>query len=204
MSACLLPKLSICVREGATNRIPIRFETDELVWVPIAGLSQTAPLEVITTVPHNCPDDWPVAITGVRRPREINAEMPLKDRAFNRAKRVSAEALQFNKIDGSVLSAYGGGGHIVFYKPFDYAPWPEARMEVKDRVGGNTLAYYSTDDNTLVFDPANDTFWVEPGDTFGFSKGVFDIEFFNSGAVRAMCSVDSEFIVLPEITTGHP
>lgn len=203
--ACNLPKLSICVREGATNRIPLRFEVDELVWVPIANITQTAPLEVETTVPHNCPDEWGVAITGVRRPREINAEMPLKDRSFNRAKRTDVDKLVFNKIDGSVLAPYGGGGHVVFYKPLDLTTFSEARLEVKDRVGGTQLAYYSTEDNTLVFDPVNNTFWVEPGDTFGFSKGVFDLEFVNPGGeVRAMCSVDSTFIVLPEITTGHP
>lgn len=198
MSACNLPKLKVCVNRRTTNRIPLRWETDELVWVPIASLSQTAPLEVVTQVAHGCPDEWPAVITGVRRPREVNASMPPKNRDFWRVKRLDAETVAFNRLDGSVLASYSGGGHLVFYKPFDYSPWSEALMIVRDRVGGNELATYSTDDNSLVFDPGNDSLWLEPGSEFAFNSGVFELKLRNpSGEKRAMCRADSEFIVTP-------
>jgi len=205
--ACALQKLELCIRKGSTVRIPVRVETDELVWKPITAISQTAPV-TLTVMSHGCPDEWLAAVTGVKQPREINAPLPLKDSGFRRVKAVDSDTVSFNRVDGSVLRPYTSGGHLVYYKPLDLDQYVEARMDVRTKVGGELLATFTTDDDSLELDNVNRVLWINSAAVLTaaktYIKGVFDIELINGGGdVRAICSADSTITIQPEITTSH-
>lgn len=204
--ACELIKLDLCIRKGDTVRIPLRIETDLMTWAPITAITQTAPVQ-ITAVAHGLPEEWKAAVVGVRGMKEINADSLELSSAFKRATVVDVDTVEFNHIDASVFKPYVSGGHLVYYTPLDLTIYTEARMEVKDKVGGTQLAMFSTDDTTLELDNVNRTLWINMPATdsaaLDFTQGVFDIELITGGGdVRAICSAESTLKVLPEVTTG--
>jgi hypothetical protein len=208
--SCSLQKLDLCIRKGATVELPIRIESGNLGYAAISAVAQSAPAR-ITAAEHGIPDGWRVAVVNVAGMTEINAEVSRpgatpKDSAFVRVTRVDDDTLDLNSVNAAGFRAYKSGGQVVFWQPLDLTQYEGARMEVKNKVGGNRLAFWSTADNTLDLDQVNQCLWLKLSDEetaeIEWASGVFDIELLRSGGeVDALCSADSTITVLPEVTT---
>jgi hypothetical protein len=203
--ACELAELDLCIRKGDTIRIPLRIETDLMTWAPITDIDQSAPVR-ITAVDHGLPDEWKAAVVGVKGMKEINADSLALSSAFTRVTVIDDDTIEFNHINAAVFKPYISGGHLVYYTPFDFTIYTGARMQVKDKVGGDELALFTTDDDTLELDNTNKILWINmtaaDSAALDFKTAVFDIELVaGSGAVRAICSSSSTITLLSEITT---
>jgi len=212
----ILQKLSLEVRRGATNDVPIRVESSKWGYASISAMSQSAPLRV-TAAGHGIPDGWRAAVMNATGGMtSLNATSnPPRDSDLRPVVRVDADTVEFNAVNAAGLKAYAGGGQLAFRVPVDLSAYTHARMEVKTEVGGDRLALFATaggvseaTDGALEIDVANDALRLQltPAQAalLVFDSGVFDIELIRAnGDVRPLCTADSEFVVLPETTTAE-
>lgn len=203
---CNLQKLELCVRRGASVAIPIRVESDVLVYAPISNITQGAPA-TITAALHGALDGWMGAVTGVKGMTEINASrIPPKETEFRRMTVADANTVSFNTLVTADFRPYKSGGYLVYHLPLDLSAFVDARMEVKDKVGGTQLALFTVANGKLEVDQSTRSVWLRltADEELVFDEGVFDIELVTgSGQVVPICSAESTLTVSPEVTTDH-
>lgn len=202
-----MEKLSIEVRRGATATIPLRLETDTLIFKQITGMTQGAPLEV-TVQAHNLPPVWRV---GFQNTPWVDMNTAWDDVTSLSLRLVSVKdgnTIQVVGLNSSSFTPYTSGGQVFFYMPMDLSGYVSARMDVKTRPGGALLASYSTQEGSLYLDNVNKALAIKllPSDTAALRPGKwsFDVELKAAdGAVVAICSPESTITVLQEVTTSE-
>lgn len=202
-----LPKLTVQARLGASTDAALRLETGELRFVAISGMSKTAPLRV-TATSHGIPDLWYAAVVDARGMTEMNADdsNKLRDSDFRQLTVIDANTVDFLEVSSASFKTYTGGGYLAFYVPMDLSGHTSARMDIKRRVGGDIELALNTTDGTLEIEAAANTVWIRlsAADIAALParEYVFDIELISATAIDAICSAESVFEVLPEVTTS--
>lgn len=202
----MLEKLELTIRRGETVALPIRVESDTVVYKAISAIAQSAPVRV-TSAAHGLPDGWRAAVANVKGMTELNATgNPPKDSELRRVTVVDPNTVEFNALNAAGFKPYVSGGQLVYYKPFVLTGYTSAKLQVKDKVGGSVLLTLSTLTGELEIDTARNAVWIKLSATASasltFRKGVFDIELRDeAGVVAPLCSADSVLIVQPEVTT---
>lgn len=200
-----LQKLELKVRRGSSVALPIRVMTSEIVWKPITGIAQSAPMRV-TCASHGLPNQWPCGIVGVQGMRNVNVAMPLSDKTFKPATVVDQDTFEYNDVNSAGYPEYVSGGHVAYYRPLDLTQYASARMDIKGAVADSSPAFQFTSANgKLVMSAANEMIELRltPAESklLTLDRYVFDVELVTAtGDVRAICSADSTIVVLPEVT----
>lgn len=203
----ILPKLTLAARLGASADIALRLETGELRFTPITGMAKTAPLRV-TAVGHGSPDLWYAAVVDAGGMKELNASDSnnLRDSDFHQLTVIGVDTVDFIDVSAARFKTYTSGGYLAYFVPMVLSGYTSARMDIKKRVGGAVELALSTTAGTLELDDPANTLWIRLGDadlaTLEAREYVFDIELISATAVDAICSADSVFEVLPEVTTS--
>ena len=206
-AAASLPKLTLSARLGASADIALRLETSVLKFVAITGMSKAAPLRV-TAPGHNIPDMWHAAVIDARGMIELNAadSNKIREAEFHQVTVIDANTVDFMEISSASFKTYTGGGYLAYYEPLDLSGYTSARMDVKRRVGGDVELALNTTDGTLEIEASSNTVWIRLDDTtldaLPAREYVFDIELVSATAIDAICSAESVFEVLPEVTTS--
>lgn len=201
-----MQKLNLTIRRGASSDIPIRIETDELIYRPITAMTRSAPLQITATA-HGLPNGWRAAIQNAGGSSEINLPWDrLRDADLRKIAWIDADHFTFPEINSSSWRTYTSGGQVVYYQPLDLSAFSSASMDVRAAVDGSLLAHYNTTDGTLEIDSTASAIWLRLTETETESLPaddlVFDVELTrNAGGVIAICSPDSILQVLPEVTT---
>lgn len=214
-----MKKLALKVKRGATVALPIRVESDVLVYAPITAIARTAPVS-ITAPAHSLPDGWRAAVMNAVGLIDLNAESnPPSDDEMHIVTVTDANTVTFNKVNaaGYKRAHVAGTGHLAYYQPLDLSLYSGAIMEVKDAVGGARLALFATPgtltdpltdlvDGVLDIDTVNTVLWLkmtdEESEVLDFIKGVFDIKLVKpSGETDFLCTSDSTLDVEFEVTT---
>lgn len=205
-----LPKITISPRLGATYEMPLRISSQVMMYAPISGMAQSAPLEVTSTA-HSILDGWQVAVIGAKGMAEINAADPndIKASEYYRCTVVDADTVIIDGISSERFKPYQSGGHLAFRAPADLSGYASGRMDVKAKVGGDVLLTRNTVNGGLFIDSATSSVFVRISPSTLSDAGikakdyVFDIELVTAGGVvDALCSADSVFSVRPEVTTS--
>lgn len=202
-----LQKLSVCARLGASTRIVLRLETTNIRFTPITNITKSAPMRV-TAPSHGLLDQWKVAIVDVIGMRQVNAvdSNAIRDKEFHLVDVIDDNTVDFPAISSSSFSTYASGGSLAYYIPFDMSAYTSARADVKRSVGGPVVLALSTETGTLEIDAGSSSLYInlDPSDLDGMEcrSYVFDIELARPDGIDAICSADSEFCVLPEVTTS--
>ena len=200
-----LQKLTLTIRKGSAENIPIRLEQSGWSYASISAVAQAAPLRV--TADETPPDGWRVAIMNVKAVGDFAAaNNPPKDNELHTVAVIDADTIEFNAINGAAFRAYTGGGQLAWHTPVDLNLYVGARMNVRDKVGGVLVANWTTDTNELERDVANDSLWLRLDDlvteTLTAKNKVFDIELIRTGGdADRVCAHDSTLVVLDETTT---
>lgn len=203
-----MQKLDLKIRRGSTIALPIRIETATWRSVPVTGIARAIPVR-ITAPEHGLAERWRAAVLCAGGMTEINAQdYPPSDAELRHVTVVDADTVEFNDVSSACFRAYTSGGHLVFPEPLDLSLFSEARMEVRNRVGGELLTRFGTADGTLEIDVPNKTLWLRisalDSAKIAFDRGVFDIELVTPGdEVKAVCASNSTLTVQPEVTTEH-
>ena len=194
-----MSKHDITIRQGKTFRLPVMWELDTLVYKPINGVEQSAPVR-IQAVAHGIPDGWNVAVVNLKAPVELNAVTeegkPPADKDFRTATKVSDDEIEFNKVNGAAFKAYSGGGQLVFYAPGPLAG-AVVHGQIKDKIGGAVLHEFRSDGPSpnVTLDLARSRVILNIPHTvtagFSWKAGVYDLEL-----------IDSDNLVYPLIFGG--
>jgi len=202
----MLETLKFTVRRGASEDIPIRVESDVLVYKPITGIAASAPIS-ITAVAHGLKDGWRAAVMNSGVPEiDIAWDDPIDDE-LRRITLIDVDTVEFNDVNGISFTTYVSGGQLVYREPLDLSQFVEARMNVKASVSGPVLATYKHTTGELLIDLVTQALrlTLDTTDTAALTAGkrVFDIELIRAdGSVLPICSAKSALTVLPEITTS--
>ena len=130
----------LVIQQGKTFALILRWETEPIIYKPIAAIQQAAPARLDVTG-HGVPDGWRAAVTNVKGMTEINAVDPVKvrDSEYHPVTVIDAGVIEFNDINAAGFKAYVSGGYLQYNTPVDLAGFT-AQMEIKDKVGGTVLA----------------------------------------------------------------
>lgn len=199
------PKLSVTVRKGSTENIPIRMESGVWRYASIENIARSAPVRL--KVPeHGILDGWRVAVMNVVRPRDLNAaHNPPWEEELRLADVVDPDHIEFNEINGSGFYPYTRSGEVAWREPIDLSQYNSARMNVRDKAG-NLVANWTTDTGHLQLSSLHAAIWLrlQASDTepLPVVPLTFDIELIRTnGDVERICDAGSTIIVLPENTT---
>jgi len=197
-------KVKLDVRQGSTFTFIFRWETLPIVYKPITAIVKQAPARITCTA-HGLVTGWRAAVVSVLGMTQINAEdSPPRDSQYHPVTVIDVNTVEINAINAAEFSPYVSGGYLQYNTPVDLTSY-EARMKVKDRVGGTQLLLLdSTTNNRIAVNAATKTITltltaVETA-AITFTKGVYDLELVSpTGVVTPIA--EGAFTVSKEITT---
>lgn len=190
------------VYQGRTFKIVLRWETEPVVYRPITGISQTAPVQ-ITAPDHGLSDGWYVAVSDVKGMTQINSKSNSPDEEdFYQVTRVDADTIELNAVDAASFSAYVSGGYLRYNTPVSL-DGAAARMDIKNKVGGTAL-YSLNEVSGITLDDAEHVISVTipAADTadFTWKTAVYDLEV--DTALGTDCLLTGVLTLVPEVTTS--
>lgn len=197
------PVVDITIVRGKTFQFLYRYAENELVYAPISGMPNTAPVR-LTVQNHGIPDGWPVRIEGVRQPLELNTP----DDEFQIATVIDSSTIELNAMRADQLRTYIAGGLMIFNRPFDLAGC-SARMQIRASHGGEVLLTLSSDpeadrDGEIEIDVslAGLSVRLSPAVTaaFDWQRGVYDLELITLGGDVYPVTAISKVSIGAEVT----
>lgn len=200
------PVVDLSIVQGKTFEFVYRYADAELVYLPIVSMPSVMPVR-LRVMEHGVPDGWPIRIEGAKSPFELNSSAEDCD-SYYFATYVDPDTIELNSVGASGWKPYGGGASIVFNKPYDMTGH-SARMQIRDRVGGQVLLSLSSDplavrDGDIEVSNALSALIVKilPVKTASlvWRSGVYDLELISpAGEVYPIAAI-SQVSVLPEVT----
>lgn len=185
--------IDITIQQGKTFDFGVRCIDNEIIYKPISKLISQAPV-ILEVLDHGMPEDWPVTISCVKHPHELNTEYPV----FATVK--DKDTIEINKMTVCCKRPYAGDGKIAYYKPYDLTGYT-ARASIRPSVHSKEI-FYQWDQ--VIVDPQHSAFILQiPAAitaTFRWRNAVYDLEAISpSGKVISVVS-PSQVIVEPEVT----
>lgn len=196
-------EVSWTIRQGRTFKYVLRPEMLPLIYKPITGIAQAAPIS-ITATGHGLASGWSAAVTNVVGMTQINAVAnSLRDSDFRPVTVVDTNTITINSVDAAGFSPYVSGGSLIYYTPVSLAG-ATARLNLRDALGGTLLYEMSSTIGNIVLNDTTHTITltIPAADTTGFTflSAVGDLEVIHSDS-----SVDEllriEVTVEQELTT---
>jgi hypothetical protein len=120
----MAPK-KLTIIQGKTFSDIIRLSKKPIVYKAITGISLATGAPRLTVPGHGIAEEWPVAITRVVGPKEINAKsVPPDDDDYVAATFINSSTIELNTVcpvddRGKEWSAYESGGFIQYRTPVD-------------------------------------------------------------------------------------
>lgn len=105
-----IQKLSLTVRRGSAESIPVRIETGRWRYAPVAAVLLAAPLRIVAPA-HGVPNNWRVAMQNIKAVGAFAATgNPPTDRDLLIATRIDEDTIEFNEINGAAFRPHTGVG----------------------------------------------------------------------------------------------
>lgn len=196
-------KQDFVITRGKTFAQILRWEAPPLIYKPITGVAQSAPV-LITCAGHGIPNGWRVKVESVKGMTQLNSD------AWQRVTVVDADTIELNEINSLDFKPYASGGVLKMNTPVNMAGFT-ARMTIKDKVGGTVLL--STEAahaplNLLHADVDNTaktiTLSIDADETaeITWKKGVYDLELVSGAATPVVTGLlYGSITVSSEVTT---
>lgn len=202
--------------QGKTFSLTLRWETTPIIRKPITAISLASGAPRLTVTGHGMVNGWRGAVTRVVGMKQINAKnSPPKSSDYTPVTVIDADTVELNEVtpcddNGNEWPAYVSGGFIQYNTPVDLSG-QRARMKIKDKVGGTTLASTEAADsplNILSFDVDNVekkislTIAASATDDITWIKGVHELEMVSDDAEPVVVQLlEGRFSVKKEVTT---
>lgn len=196
-------KKDLVIEQGKTFSLSLRYEAPPLIYRPIAGIAQSAPVRVHCPA-HGIPEGWRCAVMSVKGMAEINApNVPPRVGDYRRAHVVDADHIEFNDVNALGFRPYVSGGVLVFNTPVDLTGYT-ARLVMKDKLGGTVLRSLTTENGGITIVPATSTIRLNISATdttsIAWTSGVYELELVSPGGVVISLLV-GKVSVVKEIAT---
>lgn len=136
-------KVNFKIYQGSTFREVLRWESSEKSYLPITGISKSAPL-VITTEEHSIPVGWRIKVTNVAGMKEINSAD-----TYHVVTAVTATSLTISSINSIGYTDYISNGVIEYNAPINLTGYT-ARMHLRSKLADTEIIEELTTENNLV------------------------------------------------------
>jgi hypothetical protein len=196
-------KHDIVIQQGKTFNQVVRWESTPIIYKPITGITQAAPVQITATA-HGVPAGWRVAVVSVKGMLGINAKnTPPRPSDYHPATVAGANAITLNDVNSADYSPYSSGGYLQYNTPVDMTGFT-ARMTIKDVVGGTAQETLTSGNGKIVLDNTAKTITIllDAATTAAYTwvKGVYDLEMVSAaGVVTAILT--GRVTVTKEVTT---
>lgn len=202
--SCQGSKLDLCIAQGKTFAMTLRWAAEPYIYRPITTIHNSAPLRA-EVIGHGMPDGWMFAFSAIQGPVDLNAQMsPPGPDDYRQAKVIGPDEIEVNAINGALLKPYRSGGFIQYLTPVSLAG-KSARMDIRDKVGGNLLLSLHSGDDSIVLDDTEKTISLrlehDITRDIAWRRGVHEIEIFD--AVDVFRLAYGAVTVSPETTTSE-
>lgn len=200
----MAPEISLIITRGKTFEFAYRCAEDELLYRSITAMPVKAPVQ-LTVASHGVPDGWPVQVSCVKAPSELNTA----DGESLIAKVVDGDTIEFNAVNAHCWKPFSGPGVLVLNKPMDLTGW-HCRAQVRDKVGGEVLFTWHSDpaespDGEAEVDAAASAFVLKidagVAAALAWKRGVYDLEAIAPGGEVYPVTAISPIEVADEVTT---
>lgn len=167
-------KLNFKIYQGSTFREVLRWESPEITYKAITGITKAAPA-VVTAVGHGLPLGWRTKITDVVGMKEINSSDN-----YQIVTSTTTDTVTYNALNTSSYTAYTSGGVLQFATPVDMTGYT-ARMQIRSKLTSTTtLDELTTENGKILIDNINKTITllISATDTaaYTFSSAVYSLE----------------------------
>lgn len=199
----MAPVIDITIVRGKTFEFGYLYADDELVYKPITAMPSTAPVR-LTVVGHGIPEGWPVQVSCVKAPAELNSA----EGEYQFVKVIDVDTIELNAVNAHCWKAFSGSGLVVFNKPVDLTGWA-CRAQVRDKIGGTVLFSWHSDplenpDGVAEVDVARSQFVLHidaaTAEALAFARGVYDVEAIAPGGEVYPVTAISAVTVSDEVT----
>lgn len=190
-------KINFKLYQGSTFSEVLRWESSLKTYVPITGISKSAPI-VITAPAHGAPVEWRVKFTNILGMTDLNS-----NDAYYQATSVTSDTITINEINSLGFKTYASGGIVEYNTPIDLTGF-KARMQVRSKVDSSTVIIELTTENDyIVINNINKTInLVIPAtvtSAFNFSTAVYSLELVSTGGqVTPFC--EGSITLIKEVT----
>lgn len=178
-------KINFKVYQGSTFEQVLRWESETKTYVPITGISKSAPVQITVSDTSRLPPlGWRVRVTNVAGMKEIN----MSDGTYYLLTGIVADTVELNQVNSLAYTTYTSGGVLEYNTPVSLAEYT-ARMQVRKKLRDSEVVLtLSTDNGGIILDNALKTITIRatPEQTalLDFTQAVYDLEFISaSGAV---------------------
>ena len=190
-------KINFKLYQGSTFSEVLRWESSLKTYVPITGISKSAPI-IITAPAHGVPVEWRVKFTNILGMADLNS-----NDTYYQATSVTSDTLTINDINSLGFKTYISGGIVEYNTPIDLTGF-KARMQVRSKVDSSTVIIeLTTENNYIVINNVNKTINLAIPATitsgFTFSTAVYSLELVSTGGqVTPFC--DGTITLVKEVT----
>lgn len=186
-------KLNLKIYQGSTFEETFRWESGTKVYVPITGISKSAPI-VITAPAHGIPVGWRGRITNAGGMKEVNAL------DYNIVTGTTTDTVTFNQVNSLAFTTYTSGGVLEYNQPVPLTGL-NARMQLRKSVSSADILY-STDTSEIVLDLVLETISINipasKTQNLQFTAAVYSLELYNTAGL-VIPFLTGNVSVIPEI-----
>lgn len=192
-------KLNYKIFQGSTFQEAYRWESETKVYVPISGISKSAPCEITTTTTHNLPQGWRFRIVGAGGMKEINSQ----GESFYLATNVTSTKITINQTNSLQYAAYTSGGVVEYNQPVPLTSYA-ARMQIRETVDSPEVLYSTSTFGghlslDLVLSTINLSIPANITQNFNFTTAVYSIELYEPGGL-VVPFLTGNLTLIPEVT----
>lgn len=167
-------KLNLKIYQGSTFRQILRWESSTKVYVPITGISKSAPM-VVTAPNHGMPVGWRAKVTNAGGMKEVNTL------DYNIGTSVATNTVTFNQVNSLGFTTYTSGGVLEYNQPTPISNLT-ARMQIREKITSSSFIHEMTTENGgVIFDNTNKTITLLINSTttagFDFNTAIYLLEF---------------------------
>lgn len=172
-------KINFKIYQGSTFNEIIRWETLLKTYVPITGITKSAPV-VITAVGHGIPVEWRVKLGNILGMTELNSTD-----TYHQVTATTTDTITINAVNTLAYKSYVSGGVLEYNTPVNLSGYT-ARMQIRSKITDtSTIAELTTENAGIVLNNVNKTILLQlPALTtaaFNFINAVYSLELISSG-----------------------
>lgn len=173
-------KLNFKIYQGSTFRQVLRWESSTKAYIPITGITKSAPV-VVTAPAHGAPLGWRAKVTNTNGMKELVAL------DYQTITSKTDDSVTFNQVNSLGFTTYASGGILEYNVPVPLTNY-SARMQIREKLTSDTVIHELTTENlgvTINLEQSTITLYIPESitKTFEFTSAVYSLELVSGSEV---------------------
>ncbi|MES2488571.1 MAG: hypothetical protein V4607_02180 [Pseudomonadota bacterium] len=175
-------KVNLDIPQGRTFSHVLQWCQERFAYRQIASASQAAPCILVTTEPHELPDNWPFSVSNAKGMAELNSPADAEcnpERNYD-AVVIDETTIEINSLNAAGFKPYSSGGIITYNLPQDLAGFTAA-AQVRAKIDSEIVLLSMTTENAgIILDNTAKTITLQASAvataSIDWMEGVWDLE----------------------------